>query len=145
AQAPSCAQLMHVIPAVADAFSSSEGSLWHRMLAANRVLLRHIEEYEKQLEERSLLRRRLLGPTQQWLTAIAGLGNEKAYVGREGWLFYRPDVDYLTGPGFLEADALRRRSIAGKQHVAAPQPDPRPSILEFHQQLARRGIRLVIM
>jgi alginate O-acetyltransferase complex protein AlgJ len=145
AQTPSSLQLIHSFPAVADAFSSADRNLWDRTLAANRALLRHIEEYEKQLEERSLLTRHLLGPTQHWLTAIAGLGNEKAYVGREGWLFYRPDVDYLTAPGFLDPEVLRRRSAAGKQHLNPPQPDPRPAILEFHQHLARRGIRLVIM
>jgi alginate O-acetyltransferase complex protein AlgJ len=144
-QTPSSLQLIHSFPAVADAFSSTDRNLWDRTLAANRVLVRHIEEYEKQLEERSLLTRHLLGPTQHWLTAMAGLGNEKAYVGRDEWLFYRPDVDYHTGPGFLEPEILRRRSAAGKQHVNPPQPDPRPAILEFHQQLARRGIRLVIM
>jgi alginate O-acetyltransferase complex protein AlgJ len=145
ARTPSSVQLIHSFPAVADAFSSTDRNLWERTLAANRVLLRHIEEYEKQLEERSLLTRHLLGPTQHWLTAIAGLGNEKAYIGRDGWLFYRPDVDYLTGPGFLEPEVLRRRAAAGRQHLAPPRPDPRPAILEFHQQLERRGIRLVIM
>jgi hypothetical protein len=30
-----------------------------------------------------------------------GVGNEQACVGRDGWLFYRPDVEYITGPPFL--------------------------------------------
>src|SRR5262245_59405207 len=70
---PSCAELIYSLPAVRDAFSHSEGNLWGRTLAANRMLLRQIEEYEKQLEERSLLTRRLLGPTQYLLSAVAGL------------------------------------------------------------------------
>ena len=36
------------------------------------------------------LARRILSPTQLLLTRWGGTGNEKAYVGREGWLFYRP-------------------------------------------------------
>lgn len=142
---PSCFVLVETLPDVAHVFERTEGSFWKRVLTANRRLVRGIEEYEKQLEERSLLTQNLLGPTQNWLTRVGGLGNEKAYVGHEGWLFYRPDVDYLTGPGFLEPTVLHRRAVGGKQHLAAPQPDPRPAIVEFHEQLARRGIRLVVM
>jgi hypothetical protein len=142
---PSSLELFHKLPEVANVLRRAEGGLWDRVMVANRRLVRSIEEYEKQLEERSLLTRHLLGPTQHWLTALAGLGNEKAYVGRNGWLFYRPDVDYLTGPGFLEPAVLHRRALGGKQHLAQPQPDPRPAIIEFHEQLVRRGIQLILM
>ncbi len=142
---PACLELFRTLPDVATVFGRTEGSLWNRGLAANRRLLQNIEEYEKQLEDRSLLARHLLAPTQNWLTEMAGQGNEKAYIGRHGWLFYRPDVDYLTGPGFLEPAVLHRRALSGKQHAAPPQPDPRPAIIEFHEQLARRGIRLILM
>lgn len=142
---PSCFELFQTLPDVVDVFNRTEGSLWHRVITANGRLVRGIEEYEKQLEERSLLTQNLLGPTQNWLTRVGGLGNEKAYVGHEGWLFYRPDVDYLTGPGFLEPTVLHRRAVGGKQHLAPPLPDPRPAIIAFHEQLARRGIRLILM
>ena len=36
------------------------------------------------------------------MTGWLGAGNERVYPGRDGWLFYRPDVEYLTGPGFLD-------------------------------------------
>jgi alginate O-acetyltransferase complex protein AlgJ len=142
---PACLELFRTLPDVATVFERTDGSVWNRGLAANRRLLQNIEEYERQLEDRSLLTGHLLAPTQNWLTDMAGLGNEKAYIGREGWLFYRPDVDYLTGPGFLEPAVLHRRALGGKQHTAPPQPDPRPAIIEFHEQLARRGIRLILM
>lgn len=142
---PSSLELFHRFPDVAHVFRRTEGNLWERVLTANRRLVRSIEEYEKQLEERSLLTQHLLGPTQHWLTKLAGLGNEKVYIGRNGWLFYRPDVDYLTGPGFLEPTVLHRRALGGNQHLAPPQPDPRPAIIEFQQQLARRGIQLILM
>ena len=59
---------------------------------------------------------RLLRPHAQLvLTRWLGAGNERVYPGREGWLFYRQDVEYVTGPGFLEP----RRSNAGSR--------PRPS------------------
>src|SRR5579871_1407266 len=81
----SAIELFPTLPAVAEAFSHSEGTFWNRTLSANQRLLQNIEQYEKQLEERSLLTQRLLGPTQLCLTRVAGLGNEKAYVGRNGW------------------------------------------------------------
>src|SRR5262245_44029997 len=122
----SAAELLSTLPSVAEAYRYAGGSVWDRLLAANRRLLKNIEEYEKQLQERSLLTQCLLGPTQLCLTREAGLGNERAYVGREGWLFYRPDVDYLTGAGFLEPAVLKRRATGGAQHAQPPQPDPRP-------------------
>lgn len=142
---PSSLTLLRALPEVAGVFERTEGSLWNRVLVANRRMLLSIEDYEQQLEDQSLLTRHLLGPTQHWLTSSTGLGNEKAYIGRDGWLFYRPDVDYLTGPGFLEPRVLHRRALGGKQHAAPPQPDPRPAIIEFHEQLARRGIKLIVM
>ncbi len=143
--APSALEIVHTLPAVGRVFQQADGSLWNRVLVANRRLVLGIEEYEQQLEERSWLRQNLLGPTQHALTRWTGLGNEKAYVGRDGWLFYRPDVDYLTGPGFLEPAVLHRRVSSGKPGVAPPKPDPRPAIIEFHRQLSRRGIRLILM
>ncbi len=141
----SALQLMHSLPDVAGTFARAEGSLWNRVVVANRRMLLNIEQYERDLEERSLLTQHLLGPTQNCLTELTGLGNEKAYIGREGWLFYRPDVDYLTGPGFLDPAVLYRSALGGKQYLTPPQPDPRPAMIEFHEQLARRGIRLILM
>lgn len=142
---PVCFELFQALPEVPRTFHHTEGSLWNKVVAANRHLLVDIEEYERKLSEKSLITQYLLGPTQECLTRLTGLGNEKTYVGRDGWLFYRSDVDYLTGPGFLDPAVLQRRAVSGKQHVAPPQPDPRPAILEFHEQLSRRGIRLILL
>ena len=43
------------------------------------------------------------------MTGWLGAGNERVYVGRDGWLFYRPDVEYLTGRGFLDPAQIERR------------------------------------
>jgi hypothetical protein len=142
---PSAVELFPKLTGVAEVFSHSEGTLWNRTLSANHRLLQNIEQYENQLEERSLMTRRLLGPTQLCLTSMAGLGNEQAYAGRNGWIFYRPDVDYLTGPGFLSPAILNRRETSVQTNAAPRAADPRQAILEFHQQLAQRGIRLILM
>jgi hypothetical protein len=56
---------------------------------------------EKGLEDQSVVSQWLLPRVQTILTGALGVGNEQASVGRDGWLFYRPDVEYVTGPAFL--------------------------------------------
>lgn len=114
-------------------------------LAGNRVLLSGIESFEDGLEQGSLLRQRVLPPTQLVLTRWLGAGNEQAYVGRDGWLYYRPDVDHLTGPGFLDPDVLERRRRAGDSWERAAVPDPLPALERLRQDLAARGIELWLL
>ena len=112
--------------------------------AANRSLLGRMDDVERGLEDASVLRR-TLPAAQRLLSTWGGVGNEKVYLGRGGWLFYRPGVDYLTGPGFLSPAVLERRRRSGPGWQEAPQPDPRRAILDFHRQLTERGIRLLVM
>ena len=111
----------------------------------NRMLLRRINEYEDALEDASLLSKTLLPPTQLLMSSVLGVGNEKAYCGRNGWLFYRAGVDHLTGPGFLDPKQLTRRAASGNEWNPSPQPDPRKAILQFRRQLAAREIELIVM
>ncbi len=121
------------------------GDLWSRAFAANRVMLYGIQRYEDALSETSLLTENLVGPAQYLLTRTAGAGNESAYPGRDGWLFYRPGIDYCTAPGFLTSRHLTARAQSGTEWRRAPQPDPLIAIFQFHAQLQARGIRLVVM
>lgn len=100
-----------------------------------------IEGFEKEVKESSILTQAFLSPAQQVLTGGLGVGNEKAYVGRNGWLFYRPDVEYLTSDGFLSPEFLKARSHG----ATAIQPDPVKAILDMKAQLAARGIVLVVV
>ena len=131
--------LVERLPGVASVFR--EGGFF----AGNRRLLSAISDFEDRLEEESRLREGVLPPVQAILTVRLGLGNEKAYLGKGGWLFYRPDIDYVTGPGFLDPRVLRRRSLGGDLLAPAPQPDPMAALVEFHRQLRRRGIRLLVV
>ncbi len=54
-----------------------------------------LKAFENSLGEDALLAERLRPSTQQALSGWTGAGNEQVYVGREAWLFYRPDVEYL--------------------------------------------------
>lgn len=114
------------------------------MLHGNRELLAALQGLENTLEDEGWLATRLIPPAQRFKLKRLRLGNESVYAGPAGWLHYRPDVDYVKGPGFLRPDRLLRRSRAAG--FAAPvQPDPRPAILDFAAQLRARGIELILL
>jgi len=92
---------------------------------------------EEDWERDSVVGEVFLPRVQRWLLEL-GQGNEKAYAGRDGWLFYRADVEYVTGRGFLEEEVMRRR---GKEVHA----DPVRAIVDFRDQLGGRGIGLLVV
>ena len=141
---PRCYGIMSSIPQAVKTAGTTDGSALGRVLAADRSMLRDINEFEGNLEDDSVLARATL-PSAQELFVRVGLGNEKAYCGLDGWLFYRPGLDYLTGPGFLTRRHFAKRLAAAREWEDPPQPDPRPAIRDFNRQLAARGIRLVIV
>jgi hypothetical protein len=137
---PQCFDILDALPRARIAFREHGGSWFSKIFQGNSVLLQEIDKYEKNLKAESFLTQFVLPPAQEGLV-YAGSGNEKGYVGRQRWLFYRPGIDYCTGPGFLKPQHMAGRADSG----TAPQPDPRAAILQFHRQLAERNIRLVVM
>ncbi|MFH1970179.1 MAG: hypothetical protein ABIJ53_07665 [Verrucomicrobiota bacterium] len=125
--------------------SPTANSPMARIFAANRQLLREMHAYEDALEDESVVSQMLRPPVQYVLSRWLGAGNEKTYCGVQPWLFYRADIDYLTGLGFLNPVQLASRAGGGNEWTSTPQPDPRPAILDFQQQLAQRGIQLMVM
>jgi hypothetical protein len=67
-----------------------------RTFAANRAATAGIGEFESSLEDSSQLVAAVRPATLDALLRFGGAGSEEAYVGRDGWLFYRPDVDALV-------------------------------------------------
>ncbi len=118
---------------------------WERVVPANRAVLAAVSSFETALEDQSPVGQMLRPPTQAVLSGWLGAGNERVYIGREGWLFYRPDVEYATGRGFLDPAQMTRRIAAASEFETAPQPDPRPAILQFARDLTARGITLILM
>ena len=92
------------------------------------------------MENESLVSQWLLPRTQYLLTVLLGAGNEQVYLGHDPWLFYRADVDHVIGPPFLDPTRLKHRSQASRV-----QPDPIKAIVDFRNQLAARGIDLVVL
>src|SRR5947207_7131169 len=77
---------------------------------------------------------------QYLLSVLLGAGNEQVYLGHDPWLFYRADVDHVIGPPFLEPTRLKHRL-----QTSRVQPDPIKAIVDFRNQLAARGIDLVVL
>ncbi|SMP38255.1 SGNH hydrolase-like domain-containing protein, acetyltransferase AlgX [Desulfonatronum zhilinae] len=141
---PQSLEIFPAVPEALDVFHTSDQPFFSRVLAANRLLLREMGAFEDDLEDASILGQ-LIRPGMQTVLTRLGVGNEQAYVGRDGWLFYRPGLDYLTGPGFLVPRQLARRAAAGNEWQPAPQPDPRKALVDLHRQLRARDIELVVM
>ena len=80
---------------------------------------------ERELESESVFAKAARPWIQYGWFRLFGDPGEKALAGRDGWLFYRPDVQYLTEPGSGE--------------------DPMAAIRHFRDQLAERGIRLMVV
>jgi alginate O-acetyltransferase complex protein AlgJ len=95
---------------------------------------------ERSLENESLVSQWLLPRMQYLLTVVLGAGNEQVYLGHDPWLFYRADVDHVIGPPFLDPVRLKHRLQTGRV-----QPDPIKAIVDFRNQLAARGIDLVVV
>ena len=125
---------------------------WDRVKAVNGAVsaiellppASRIKAVEDAWEQSSVVGDMLLPRLQSWLIAL-GQGNENAHLGRDGWLFYRSDVDSVTGRGFLEPDVMQRRVTTGSGIESPPHPDPVGAIADFRDQLARRGIALIVM
>jgi alginate O-acetyltransferase complex protein AlgJ len=99
-----------------------------------------LHEVEKSLEESSLFAVRLRPRVQQAVTRFFSAGNEQAQPGRDGWLFFRKDLDYVNGKAFLDPAVQRAR--AARDRVAA---DPVAAVEDFHKQLEARNIKLILL
>jgi len=92
----------------------------------------NLRRYEKDLAEASCVERHLRPWTQYAEFVLLHDVGDKALMGRDGWFFYKPGVDYLT-----QRQPLPQASSA--------QGDPLAAIVSFRDQLAARGIRLLVV
>jgi hypothetical protein len=90
----------------------------------------HLRAYEHSLEDASVVARALRPWVQfaqfDWLRD----GGEKALVGRDGWLFYKPGFDDMVSRG------------SGQPRTTN---DPVTAIVAWRDALAARGIKLLVM
>src|SRR6478735_1248236 len=57
----------------------------------------NLKRWEEELDRSSVARQALQPRVQEWLSAGGGFGNTSVVIGRDGWLYFRPGVDSLTG------------------------------------------------
>lgn len=96
------------------------------LVGANNATLGAIKSFETSLEDSSALADVIRSPALDALLRVGGAGSEEAYIGEDGWIFYRPDVDAVVmRPGASSAAAQ--------------------GIVDFAAQLAARDIRLVVV
>jgi hypothetical protein len=88
-----------------------------------------LRAFEKALESESVIARAVRPWIQYGWFRVFGDPGEKALAGRDGWLFYRPDVQYLVESG----------------SESKPPEDPLAAVLLFRDQLAERGIHLMVV
>lgn len=118
---------------------------WTRaVVEGNRDAIARLQHFEEALEDRSAALIPVRRFTQHALWRVARAGNARVVSGRDGWLFLRDDVDYVTGRGFLEptpATAHAQPHHAGESRAG----DPVSAIVDFRDQLRRRGIALIVV
>ncbi|HLY73851.1 MAG TPA: hypothetical protein VKU80_06995 [Planctomycetota bacterium] len=103
-----------------------------------------LKECEEALARDSDLAARVRKRYQSVVMHAVGQGNEKVFVGRDGFLFFRKEVEMASGPGFLSRQMRHRRGTGdGLDENAAS--DPVRAIVDYHRQLQARGIRLVFI
>ena len=92
----------------------------------------NLRAYETGLQDSSWAVK-ILRPWMQYTQfVLLKYAGEKAVVGRRGWFFYKPGLDYLT-------------CRPGAKKTASPNSDPLPAIISFRDQLAARGIQLLVV
>lgn len=137
---PTVLRLLPAIPRVLAAGGNHKDSAYQRIMAANQQLCEEFRDYESHVTESAWPIRRPRAWLQAGLTGPLRSGNEQVVVGSGGWLFFRPDVEALTSPGFLETHRTRP-GIATTSRTT----DPLPAIRQFAADLHARGIKLIVV
>ena len=105
---------------------------------------KNLRQIEHTLEEKSWFQRKLRPVVQGILFATLRETGAKGVVGRDQWVFYRPDLRYLV-------ESKRREAGTGDSEGIPPSDDRTPwdsverAVLRFRDQLQERGIALVVV
>lgn len=89
------------------------------------------QAFEDELRRVSFIREVLVPRYQEALVDLFQRGNERAELGRDGWIYYKDDLDLVTGPGILQP------GMAGRAALDA--------IVDWRDRLAERGVVLLVV
>ena len=105
---------------------------------------KNLRQFEHTLEEKSWFQQKLRPLLQWFLFATLQDTGAKGVLGRDRWLFYRPDLRYLVEPDRVEAGPSDSKWVQPPEHSTHRESVER-AILRFRDQLKERGITLVVM
>ena len=122
-----------------------QGGRWSVLSLFRRIPTREsLKEFEEALARDSELGTCARRGYQTALTRILGQGNDRVLVGRDGFLFFRKEVDMVGGEGFLSRrpDTARRGSDRRGERTSV---GPVAAIVDTGRQLRARGIPLLFI
>ncbi|MCB1232851.1 MAG: hypothetical protein KDN19_21585 [Verrucomicrobiae bacterium] len=100
----------------------------------------HLRAAEKKIEDAEYT----VAP-RQWmqgvLTSTLREGNRKTAIGKDGWLYFGPAIDALTGYGPLKPEP----DTVAKDPNREPWNGPFDAIVKFNEQLESLGVELILM
>lgn len=110
----------------------------------------NLRAFERALEDASTPRGLVKSHLQLALLHAFDFADASVIVPRHArapaaWLFNQLGNDYLSGPGFLDPEFLRKRARMLTEEEDDVRPDPRPAIIRFHADCAAAGVRLVFV
>jgi hypothetical protein len=106
-----------------------------------RGIAKRLRDFETKLGDNADFAADLRRVTQARLTDWFGEGSNRTVIGKDGWLFFRPALQALTGYGPIKREP---RSVAKDPS----RPEWRPAleaIVRFSEQLHERDIELVLV
>jgi hypothetical protein len=104
----------------------------------------NLRRHEALLKEKSWVQRSVRPVVQRFLFRAFGEGGAKAVSGRDGWLFYRPDVRCLVEGNRVDQARPDSRWVEPSAPTTQRESVVR-AIVQFRGQLQERGIELVVV
>lgn len=104
---------------------------------------RNLRQFEQGLKDESWFEQKLRPVMQQFLFRTMGDTGSKADIGREKWLFYRPDVRYVVEPDLPDRGGSEGTWVQPAEGTY--QDSVVRAIARFRDQLKERGIELLVM
>jgi hypothetical protein len=138
--------ILLLVPPVDQVVSELRSQGRWRFLDVFRRIPTHssLHQFEEDLSSDSVLAQKARTAYQTVLSRWLGRGNEKIILGKDGFLFFRKEVDMATGPGFLGRRSAPRRGTGEAREERGPS-DPVAAIVDYHRQLKDRGIHLLFV
>jgi hypothetical protein len=125
--------IIAVLPLIQVLVEVNRGELPRALKIFKRIpTAANLRVYDRSLEDANWVAAKLRPWAQYIQFAWLKDGGEKALIGRDGWLFYGPGVQYVT-----DRPGVHRPTTTAEDVEAA--------VIDLRNQLAARGIQLLVM